>query len=82
MDQKTKDHLNVRMQIIDTKMSQIFSPVWTGSRIKTPVSRLIYSFLSTMTGNQSIFHLWGHQQVPYINRLLANTDFLSSILFS
>ena len=35
-----------------------------------------------MTGNQSIFHLWGHQQVPYINRLLANTDFLSSILFS
>ena len=24
--------LNVRMQLIDTEMSHIFSPVWTGSR--------------------------------------------------
>ena len=30
-----------------------------------------------MTGIQSIFHLWGHEQVPYINRLLASTGFLS-----
>ena len=29
-----------------------------------------------MTGNQSIFHVWGHEQVPYMNWLPTSTDFL------
>ena len=29
-----------------------------------------------MTSNQSIFHVWGHEQVPYMNWLPTSTDFL------